>query len=139
MLTILYLFYNVLWDKKNPKKVFKVLSCVIYKIIRNYVYIDYLASELKKVNHLLVLEGDTNKTKKSYDNILGIGIPDPLMNLMSCHGFLKNKYSVVILKCSKRMFEYYFSKGLTYFDCTIINLEKLPSEVKKQNSCRRYR
>ena len=33
--------------RKYPKKVFRVLSCVIYTIIRNYVCIDYLASELK--------------------------------------------------------------------------------------------
>ena len=50
---------------------------------------------------------------------------------MSCHRFLKNKDYVVILKCPKRMFEYYFSKGFTYFDCTIVNLEKFPSEVKQ--------
>ena len=36
---------NVLQDKKNPKNVFKVLSCVIYTIINNYVCIDYLVSE----------------------------------------------------------------------------------------------
>ena len=28
------------------------------------------------------------------------------------------------------MFEYYFSKGFTYFDCSIINFFKLPIEVK---------
>ena len=28
------------------------------------------------------------------------------------------------------MFEYYLSKGFTYFDCNIINLEKNPNEVK---------
>ena len=38
---------------------------------------------------------------KIYDNVLGIGIPDLLMNLMSCHGFSKNKYPVVILKFHK--------------------------------------
>ena len=32
--------------RKNLEKVFKVLSCVIYKIISNYVSIDYLAREL---------------------------------------------------------------------------------------------
>ena len=53
------------------------------------------------------------------------------MNLMSCHGFLKNKDSSVILKCPKIIFEYYFSKGFTYFDCSIINLVKLPTEVKQ--------
>ena len=67
---------------------------------------------------------------KSYDKILGIGITDLLMNLMSCHGFLENKNSVIILKCPKRMLEYYFSKWFTVFECNTINLEKLPNEVK---------
>ena len=61
-----------------------------------------------------------------------IGIPDLLMNLMSCHCFLKNKDSVVILKCPNRMIEYYFSKGLTYFDCNKTDSEILPSEVKNR-------
>ena len=34
---------NFYETRKNPKKAFKVLSCVIYKIISNYVFIDYLA------------------------------------------------------------------------------------------------
>ena len=38
----LLIFYET---RKNPKKVFKVLSCVLYKIISNYVCIDYLSSE----------------------------------------------------------------------------------------------
>ena len=50
---------------------------------------------------------------KSFENIFGIGIPYLLMTLMSCHGFLKNINNVVILKCPKRMLEYYFSKGFT--------------------------
>ena len=62
--------------------------------------------------------------------MLGIGIPDLLMNLMSCHGFLKNKYSAVILKCPKSMFEYYFSKRFIGFDFNKSDSEKLLSEVK---------
>ena len=38
----LLMFYGT---RKKHKKVFKVLSCVIYTIIKNYVCIDYLASE----------------------------------------------------------------------------------------------
>ena len=38
----LLMFYDT---RENPYKCFKVLSCVIYTIIRNYVCIDYLASE----------------------------------------------------------------------------------------------
>ena len=41
---------------------------------------------------------------KMYDNVLGIGISDLLINLMPCHDFLKNKDSVVILKCPNSMF-----------------------------------
>ena len=40
---------NVYETRKNPKKVFKFLSSVIYTIIRNYVCIYYLASESKKI------------------------------------------------------------------------------------------
>ena len=38
----LLMFYDT---RKNPKKYFKVLSCVIYTIMINYVCIDYLAYE----------------------------------------------------------------------------------------------
>ena len=62
--------------------------------------------------------------------ILVIGIPDLLMNLISCHGFLKNINSVVVLKCPKRMLEYYFSKIFAILECNFNNLEKLPNEVK---------
>ena len=38
---VLIMFYDTRED--NPKKAFRVLSCVIYTIIKNYVYIDYLS------------------------------------------------------------------------------------------------
>ena len=86
---------------------------------------------IKKISELGLGSGGGYKhEEKSYEKISGIGIPDLLMNLMSCYGFLKNGDSVVILKFPKRKFEYYFSKLFTYFYCTIINLAKLPSEVK---------
>ena len=69
---------------------------------------------------------------KIYDKILGIGIPDLLMNLMSCHGFLKNKNTFVVLKCPKSMLEYYFPKGFTRFEWNTINLEKLPNKIKQR-------
>ena len=67
---------------------------------------------------------------KSFNKILGIGIPDLLMNLMSCHNFLKNKNSVVVLKCPKSMLEYCFSKVFSLLECNPNNLAKLPNEVK---------
>ena len=53
------------------------------------------------------------------------------MNLMSCHGFLKNINSVVILKFPKRMLEYYFSKGFAILEYNDNNLAILTNEGKK--------
>ena len=36
----------------NPRKMFRVLSCVIYTIIDRYVCIDYLGTETKKISEL---------------------------------------------------------------------------------------
>ena len=83
-----------------------MLSCIIYTIIINYVCIDYLGSESKKLNDLhLGYGGSYEHVNKSYDNLLGIGIPYMLINLMSCRGFLKNRDSVVIIKYPNSMFE----------------------------------
>ena len=51
------------------------------------------------------------------------------MNLMSCHGFLKDINYVVILKCPKRMLEYYFLKGFSVLERNDNNLAKLLNEV----------
>ena len=55
----------------------------------------------------VAIGGGFKHGNKIYDKILGIGIPDFLMNLMSCHGFLKTINPIIILKCPKRMLEYY--------------------------------
>ena len=54
------------------------------------------------------------------------------MNLISCHGFLKNTNSAVILKFPKRMLEYYLSKGFTILECDVNNLTKIPNCVKQR-------
>ena len=76
--------------------------------------------------------GGSQNGDKSFDRILGMGIPDLLMNLMSCHGFLKNVNSIVILKYPKRILEYYFSKGFAILECNVNNLAKLPNELKQR-------
>ena len=69
----------------NPRKMFRVLSCVIYTIIDRYVCIDYLGTEKNKISELKL--GCTLKKKhenKDFDNLFGIGIPDIFMNMLSC-------------------------------------------------------
>ena len=86
----------------------------------------------------MVSRGGSKQGDKSFERILGIGIPDLLMNLMSFRGFLRNINYVVILKFPKGMLEYNFSKGFTILECNDKNLAKLPNDVKK-NSFRRNR
>ena len=69
--------------------------------------------------------------KKYFNRILVIGIPDLLMKLLSCHGFLKNIKSIFIIKCPKRMLEYYFLIVFGILGCNFNNLAKLPNEVKQ--------
>ena len=92
--------------KKNANKMFRVLSCVIYKIISKYVCIDYLGYEKSKLSGLcLGVTGRYKHLDKNYDNVLGFKIPYLLLNLLSCQSFFKNNESVVILKFPHRMFE----------------------------------
>ena len=72
----------------NPRKMFKVLSCVIYTTIEGYVCIDYLGTETNKISELKL--GCTLKKKhenKDYDNLFCIGIPYIFMNMLSCQVF----------------------------------------------------
>ena len=55
--------------EKNSKKMFKVLSCVIYTFIRNYACIEYLCSEKQKLSYLRIgVAGSYKNFNKSYDN-----------------------------------------------------------------------
>ena len=76
--------------------------------------------------------GGSKHGDKIFDRILGIGIPDLLMNLIYCNGFSKNINSVVISKTPKRMLEYYLSKGFTILEWNYNNLEKLLNDVKQR-------
>ena len=73
----LLLFYQT---TQNPKKSFRVLSFFIYTIFSKYVFIEYLACEQKMLSELPVNTGGDFKHKKRYDKIIGIVIPDLLIN-----------------------------------------------------------
>ena len=98
----LVIFYES--GKTNPRKIFRVLSCVIYNIIDKCVCINYLGNDKFKISHLkIACTGSSKHDGMDYNNLFGIGIPYILLNMLSCHGFLKNNDSVVILKCPNRM------------------------------------
>ena len=63
--------------------------------------------------------GGSKHGDKSFDRTLSIGIIYLILSLMSCHGFLKNINSDVILKCFKRMLEYHLKNGLLFWNALI--------------------
>ena len=91
---------------KECKESFWVLSCVIYKILSYYICIDYSGYEKIKLSYLhICVAGSYKNLEGKYDNVMGFRIPDLLLNLLSCQGFLKNNKCVFILKFPNRMFE----------------------------------
>ena len=72
-------------------KVLRVLSRVLYSFIENYVCIDYLGCQYKRLSTIC---SDKIFSGMSYNSFLGIGIPEVLMNLISCHGFMKDNFFI---------------------------------------------
>ena len=72
--------------KKKSKKLFRVLSYVLYYVIENNVCINYLCCNSKTLS---VISSDKIFKKASCNELLGIGITEVLMNLISFHGFIK--------------------------------------------------
>ena len=108
----------IFYEKRTENNSYRVLICVIYTIIKNYVCNNYLACQSKALSEIPVgYEGSSKHGDKTFEIILGIGIPYLLMNLMYWHGFLKNMNSVVILNYPKKILEYYFLKVFTILEC----------------------
>ena len=100
----------------NPTKVFRVLSCVIYSIIDNYIYIDYICCQYKK---LIVMCSDKIFASTSYNKLLGIVITEVLMNLIPCHGFMKKKHQLPYYYAILGWWNTIYKKGLLLFNTTL--------------------
>ena len=72
----------------EPKKVYRVLSCVIYYLIENYVWIDYLSCQPKTLS---IISSNRIFKQTSFNILICIVIPKVLLNLVSCHGFTEKK------------------------------------------------
>ena len=64
--------------QKYPTKVYRVLICVLYFFIENYVCIDHLCCNSKILS---VISSDKIFEEVSYNELLGIGIPYMLVTL----------------------------------------------------------
>ena len=82
------------YNEKDTKTVYRVLSCVIYTLVDNYVFIDYLSCQSKILYYISI---NLSFKETSFNLLLSIEIPELLLNLVSCHGFMKKSNSTVIL------------------------------------------
>ena len=94
---------------RNPIQVYMVLSCVLYSLIKNYVCIDYIYFQSKK---LISISYDRIFEQKSYNILLGIVIPEVLLNLVYCHWFMEKPNSTFILNYWCCLLNNYLSKWL---------------------------
>ena len=90
---------------------------IVYCIINNYVCDDYLCCLKTK----LYVENKGFKNKK-YNDISGIGIPELLINIISCNVFVNDTKSDVILSCHRKLVDYYISKGFVILEKNSIAL-----------------
>ena len=112
---------------KDKRKLHKVLSCVVYTLIENYVCTDYLTCQSKT----LCDNSNNPKFKETRFNLLlSTGIPELLLNLVSCHGFMLKSNSTVILNFWSRLINNYFSKGFFIIDRGSKQLNLIPNDVR---------
>ena len=69
--------------------------------------------------------------KTTYNDILGISIPELLMNIISCHVFVNNTNSTVVFSCGRKLVDYYLSEGFFILDNNSRNLCDVPIRVKQ--------
>ena len=92
---------------KDVRKLYRMLSCVVYTFMENYVCIDYLSCQSKT---LCGISSNPTFKEKSFNLLLSIGIPELLLNLVYCRGFMMKSKSTVILNCRSRLIKNYLSK-----------------------------
>ena len=66
---------------------------------------------------------------KSLNILLGIGIPELLLYLVSCHVFMKKPNSTVILNCRSRLISNHLSNGFYIIEKVSNKLNFLPNDV----------
>ena len=113
--------------EKYQKRLYIVLSCVVYNLTENYVCIDCLSCQSKILSNI-----SSNPTfkDKGFNLLLGIWTPNFLLNLVSCNGFTKKPNSTVILNCQSRLINNYLSKGLPIIEQNKNQLSLITNDVK---------
>ena len=68
--------------------------------------------------------------QESFNILIGIGIPEVLLNLVSCHGFMEKLNSNIILNLWSRLVNYYLAKAFFISENNSKQLSILTNDVK---------
>ena len=105
---------------------FIVLSFVVFTLIENYYCIDYLSCKSKT---LCDISNNKNFKENSLNLLLGVGIPELLLKLLSCNEFMLKSNSTVILNCRSRRINNYLSKGFSIINRGSKQLKLIPNDL----------
>ena len=93
-------------------------------------FIDYLCCHSKTLS---VLYSDKNFESKIYNELIDIGNPEVLMNLVSCHELMNKPNSTIILVCRSSLVNYYLEKGFVIIEHNPNKLSSVLNDVKLIN------
>ena len=95
----------------------------------NYVCIEYLSCKSKTLCDI----SSNPRFKETILNLLiGIGIPELLLNLVFCHGFMKKLNSTVILNCRSLLINNYLSNWFFIIEQGSKQLSFIPNDVSRR-------
>ena len=106
--------------------IFKLLGIVVYWFLEKCFCIEYFC--LQKENRPSVSHRLFEDT--SFDEILRIGTPDILVNVLACYGFGQEHTSTLIWKCMSKFVSYSLSKIFVMLAQYSQALQKPPVRVK---------
>ena len=104
VLSLMMLYEN------RKSMIFKVLHSVVYCIMENYVCVEYLCCPKTKLHVHFSNKGFENTT---YRDILGILIPELLMNTISCNGVVNDKIQLSSCHVVANWFIIIYQKGFS--------------------------
>ena len=73
-----------MFDDNRNKLMYKEIEAVMYTVIDEYICLDYLGLIKEKLS-----KHDNTFKNTRFKDLYGLGIPEILMNIMSCNLFVK--------------------------------------------------
>ena len=117
----------LIFYKTRKIMMYKVLGSLVHCTIENYFYLYYLCLQQAE----LYLASKISENTK-FNEISGIVIPELLMNIMSCHGFMNEKKLTVMLSCCRKLVKYYLSKSFVVIENNSNVFRDVPLRVKQR-------